>query len=68
MAFLNRMAVCLITIIVIGALLTLLNHLIGGKAVVLENKGIIEMKSSGRAKAFGVVVVLLTLALYIIFW
>ncbi len=68
MAFLNRMAVCLITIMVIGALLTLLNHLIGGKAVVLENKGIIEMNSSGRAKAFGVLVVLLTVALYIIFW
>lgn len=68
MAFLNRMAVCLITIMVIGALLTLLNHLLGGKAVALENKGIIEMNSSGRAKAFGVLVVLLTLALYIIFW
>ena len=68
MAFLNRMAVCLITIMVIGAVLTLLNHFTGGKAVVLENKGIIEMKSSAVAKIFGLVVVLLTVALYILFW
>ena len=68
MAFLNRMAVCLITILIVGALLTLVHHLRGGEAVRLENKGIIEMKSSTRAKAFGWVVVLLTVALYIIFW
>ena len=68
MAFLNRMAVCLITIMVIGAILTLLNHFTGGKAVVLENKGIIEMKSSAGAKVFGLVVVLLTVGLYILFW
>ncbi len=68
MAFLNRMAVCLITIMVIGAVLTLLNHFTGGKAVVLENKGIIEMKSSAGAKVFGLVVVLLTVGLYILFW
>lgn len=68
LAFLNRMAVCLITIMIIGALLTLLNHLIGGESIVLKSKDIIEMKSSGRAKAFGCIVVLLTVALYIIFW
>ena len=68
LAFLNRMAVCLITILIVGALLTLVHHLSGGEAVRLENKGIIEMKSSARAKAFGWVVVLLTVALYIIFW
>ncbi len=68
MAFLNRMAVCLITIMLVGAVLTLVNHLNGGKAVVLENKGVIEMETSGRAKVFGTVVVLLTVALYVIFW
>ena len=68
LAFLTRMAVCLITIMIIGALLTLLNHLIGGESIVLKSKDIIEMKSSGRAKAFGCIVVLLTVALYIIFW
>ncbi len=68
MAFLNRMAVCLITIMLIGALLTLIHHLRGGEAVYLRNKGIIQMESSVKAKVFGVAVVLLTVALYIIFW
>ena len=68
MAFLNRMAVCLVTIAIIGVLLTLLNHLRGGEAVVLENKGVIEMKSSVGAKLFGVAVIILTVALYILFW
>ena len=68
MAFLNRMAVCLITIAIIGVLLTLINHLRGGEAVVLENKGIIEMNSSTGAKLCGLVVIALTVALYVIFW
>ena len=68
MAFLNRMAVCLITIIVIGLIITLINTLCGGKSVVLENKGIIEMKSSKGAMFFGLVVIALTIALYILFW
>ena len=68
MAFLNRMAVCLITICVVGLILTLIHHLRGGKAIVLENKGIIEMKSSAGAKIFGLAVILFTVALYIIFW
>ena len=68
MAFLNRMAVCLITIIVIGLIITLINALCGGKSVVLENKGIIEMKSSKGAMIFGLVVIALTIALYIMFW
>ncbi len=67
-SFLNRMAFSFLSVCVIGALLTLRNHLIGGEAVILENKGIIEMKTSGRAKVFGVLVVLATVALYIIFW
>lgn len=68
MAFLNRMAVCLITIAIVGVILTLIHHLRGGEAVVLENKGIIEMKSSIGAKLFGLVVILMTVALYVIFW
>ncbi|MCH5285132.1 MAG: sodium/solute symporter [Akkermansiaceae bacterium] len=68
MAFLNRMAVCLITISLVGVILTLVNHLGGGEAVVLQNKGIIEMQSSSRAKKAGVVVIALTIALYILFW
>ncbi len=67
-SFLNRMAFSFLSVCVIGALLTLRNHLTGGEAVILENKGIIEMKTSNRAKIFGVLVVLATVALYIIFW
>lgn len=67
-SFLNRMAISFLAVCLVGLLLTLYNHLGGGEAVVLENKGIIEMKTSGRAKVFGVVVVLLTLVLYILFW
>lgn len=67
-AFLDRMAVSFVTVCIVGVILTLINHIKGGEAVVLEDKGIIEMKTSARAKTFGVVVVLLTIALYIIFW
>ena len=67
-AFLDRMAVSLVVVCVLGAILTLVNHLKGGEAVVLEDKGIIEMKTSARAKIFGIVVVVLTIALYILFW
>ena len=68
MAFLNRMAVCLITIVIIGFIITLINSACGGKSVVLENKGIIEMKSSKGAMFFGLVVIALTIALYVMFW
>ncbi len=67
-SFLNRMAFSFLSVCGIGALLTLRNHLVGGEAVILENKGIIEMKTSNRAKVFGVLVVLATIALYVIFW
>ncbi len=68
MAFLNRMAVCLITIMLVGFIITAINAARGGEAVVLTDKGIIQMESSRRAKVFGIVVVALTVALYIIFW
>ncbi len=67
-AFLDRMAVSFVAVLIIGFILTLVNHMKGGEAVVLENKGIVEMKTSARAKVFGFVVVALTIALYIIFW
>ncbi len=68
MAFLNRMAVCLVTIVLVGFIITWLNALRGGEAVKLEDKGIIKMESSRSAVLWGWVVVLLTIALYIIFW
>lgn len=67
-SFLNRMAISFLAVCLVGLFLTLYNHLGGGEAVVLENKGIIEMKTSSRAKVFGAIVVLLTLTLYILFW
>ncbi len=67
-SFLNRMGYSLIVVCVVGLILTIVNHLRGGEAVVLTDKGIIEMKTSGRAKAFGVAVIIATLALYAIFW
>ncbi len=67
-AFLDRMAVSFVAVLLIGFILTMVNRALGGEAVILENKGIIEMKTSGRAKFFGVIVVALTIALYVIFW
>ena len=67
-SFLNRMGYSLIVVCVVGLILTIVNHIKGGEAVVLEDKGIIEMKTSGRAKAFGWAVIAATVALYILFW
>ncbi len=67
-SFLNRMGFSLIGVCLVGAILTIVNAAKGGEAVVLTDKGIIEMKTSGRAKLFGLAVMLLTVALYIIFW
>lgn len=67
-SFLNRMGYSLIVVCLVGLILTIRNHLTGGESVVLQDKGIIEMKTSGRAKAFGLAVVVATVALYIIFW
>lgn len=67
-SFLNRMGFSLIGVCLVGAILTIVNAAKGGEAVVLTDKGIIEMKTSGRAKLFGLAVMVLTVALYIIFW
>ena len=67
-SFLNRMGYSLIVVCVVGLVLTIVNHIKGGEAVVLEDKGIIEMKTSGRAKGFGWAVIAATVALYILFW
>ncbi|MBR5893914.1 MAG: sodium/solute symporter [Akkermansia sp.] len=67
-SFLNRMGFSLIGVCIVGAILTIRNAAIGGEAVVLEDKGIIEMKTSGRAKGFGLAVIVATIVLYVIFW
>lgn len=67
-AFLDRMAVSFLAVCLCGLLLTIINAARGGESVVLTDKGIIEIKPSARAKVFGAIVVLLTIALYILFW
>ncbi len=67
-SFLNRMGFSFIAVCVVGLILTIINHVKGGEAVVLTDKGIIEMKTSTRAKVFGWAVIALTIILYIIFW
>ncbi len=67
-SFLNRMGYSLIVVCLVGLVLTIMNAMKGGEAVVLEDKGIIEMKTSNRAKFFGLAVVIATVVLYIIFW
>lgn len=68
MAFLNRMAVCFITVVVIGFIFTAVNAACGGQPIVLPDRGVVALQSSSRAKIFGWLVVAATVALYIIFW
>jgi len=68
MPFLNSMAICFVTIVTIGFILTYINALRGAKAFVLEDKNVVNMESSKSAAIAGVFVVIATIALYIIFW
>lgn len=68
MAFLNRMSICLIVCIAIGALLTIWNAARGGQAILVPAKNEVPLEGSGKAKAFGAFVVVATVALYAIFW
>ena len=68
MAFLNRMSICLIVCIAIGALLTIWNAARGGQAILVPAKNEVPLEGSGKAKAFGAFVVVATVALYILFW
>ena len=66
--FLNRMSICLIVCILVGALLTAINAARGGQAVIVPVKNEVPLESSVKAKAFGAFVIVATLALYAIFW
>lgn len=68
MAFLNRMSICLIVCIIIGAVLTIANAARGGEAIVVPAKNEVPLEGSSKAKAFGAFVVVATVALYILFW
>jgi len=65
-AFLNRMAICFAVILTILAIMTLLKPL--PQPVTLPVNESMDMRTDGRTKAFGIVVVLLTLTLYAVFW
>jgi SSS family solute:Na+ symporter len=65
-AFLNRMAICFAVILAVLAIMTLLKPL--PQPVTLPINESMDMRTDGRTKIFGIVVVLLTLTLYVIFW
>jgi SSS family solute:Na+ symporter len=65
-AFLNRMAICLIAVVLVLTVLTLLFPL--REPVKMPITTAIPLESSKTAKIWGVVVVVATLALYAIFW
>lgn len=66
--FLNRMALTFIILVIYGTVATMVNISKGGEAIVLPVNNKVALESSVKAKAFAVVVVLLTILLYIIFW
>ncbi len=65
-AFLDRMAICFFIVILIGIIVTLIKPL--EKPVELPVNDQIELTTSKTAKIGGVVVIILTIALYAIFW
>ncbi|MGB0372156.1 MAG: sodium:solute symporter family transporter [Opitutales bacterium] len=65
-AFLNRMAITVFSVIVIGIILTIVRPM--AEPVKMPVNDQIELESSPVAKMFGVGVVIATIALYAVFW
>lgn len=65
-AFLNRMAICFGVILAVLTAMTLIKPL--AEPVVLPVNAKMDMKTDKGTKLFGMVVIALTLALYVIFW
>lgn len=65
-AFLNRMAICFGVVLAALAAVTLIRPL--KEPVVMPTTDLIALESSKTAKIWGVVVVVLTLVLYVVFW
>jgi len=65
-AFLNSMAICFAVILAVLAIMTLLKPL--PQPVTLPVNESMDMRTDGRTKIFGIVVVVLTLILYAVFW
>lgn len=68
MAFLNRMAISFVSVVVIGFIFTAVNALCGGEAITLPNNSVVGLESSSRAKILGILVVVATIGLYVYFW
>lgn len=68
MAFLNRMAISFVSVVVIGFIFTAVNALRGGEAITLPNNSVVGLESSSRAKLLGILVVVATIGLYVYFW
>ncbi len=66
LAFLDRMAVSFFAVLAVMAVITLIKPL--KKPVEFPVKSDIDLKSSGWAKVFGLAVLAITAALYIVFW
>ena len=66
MAFLNRMAICFGVVVATLAIVTLVKPLT--KPVVMPTSDLIALESSKSAKIWGIAVVVVTLALYAVFW
>jgi solute:Na+ symporter, SSS family len=66
MAFLDRMALCFLLVLVVGALVTKLHPL--AKPVTMPVNDQIALEGSAGARTWGVVVVVATVALYLWFW
>ncbi len=64
--FLNRMAICFGVVVALLTVVTLVKPL--AKPVTLPTTDLIALESSKGAKLWGIVVVIATLALYVIFW
>jgi SSS family solute:Na+ symporter len=65
-SFLDRMALCFGIVVAVLTVLTVLHPL--RKPVDLPVNKQMDVTSSAGAKAFGMVVIALTLALYVLFW
>lgn len=65
-AFLDRMAICFFIVLLIGVLVTLIKPM--ANPVVLPVNDKIELTTSKGAQMVGIGIVIVTIALYIVFW
>lgn len=65
MAFLNRMAITFAVLVLVMSVITLLKPLPEPK--VISKTSNIDLSTSGTVKIFGALVIIVTLALYVIF-